>query len=563
MRIPFELPAGWPWSIWFFIITLVVYLLQRFPLTGVFLMIVGAAFWSVLLINLGMFGIVAEAVTGRVSALWLAIPLLYFGGYYAAYENDQRMLAKVRQETASFNAGKRLPFDPRRQDLVIETRGGGVGLSPSEFVESFGLSQAFDSEGRVWLVATEEVCTLINSDRGFLTAGIQAHMITRPGKRRFSTVGTGHCMVMMPGKPDKPVMRVTRAEEEEMRGGLAVRLTTMVAEDSASGKKAAVRSGLASPLKRFPMWIMGCALDSGTPAWRCFHGFMRTTYTQLLPAVPRYSSGAPVVASLLGLHPSDDLASRAIGTERFQPIADRIDAEKVAKEIAILEQMLSAPTEHVKDGWLHHLPNRPAVVAPYAARIFAALEKLQASDRTASDTGKNLWTLIEKMSEETLAPHRPRMVALMRTSVARPWTRDSYMAYSRLDVADRVQRDIVLDRLTLERRNFPAELLPPFCRMGANAPEDVKQRLLALWQARVPDKTNKGWGTQRDRIDVVLYLTLARMGLKQQAGKVEQQYYGPTFLDIWQHIAPASPDEVCVGNPHEIETYFRKAGIRR
>lgn len=35
MRIPIDLPATWPWSIWFFIVTLVVYLLQRFPLTGV------------------------------------------------------------------------------------------------------------------------------------------------------------------------------------------------------------------------------------------------------------------------------------------------------------------------------------------------------------------------------------------------------------------------------------------------------------------------------------------------------------------------------------------------
>ena len=56
-----DLPAGWPWSLWFFAITLIVYLLQRFPLTGVFLMVVGAAFWSVVLINLGVVGIGFEA----------------------------------------------------------------------------------------------------------------------------------------------------------------------------------------------------------------------------------------------------------------------------------------------------------------------------------------------------------------------------------------------------------------------------------------------------------------------------------------------------------------------
>lgn len=560
MRIPFELPAGWPWSIWFFIITLAVYLLQRFPLTGVFLMIVAASLWSVLLINLGMLGITIEAVTGRVSLLWLAIPLLYFGGYYAAYASDQAALAKVAQETTRFNAGKRLAFDPTGQDLLIETRGDGLGLTPSEFVERFGVARAFGSDGRMWLVATADVCTLVNSDHGFLTAGIQAHMITRPGTRRFSRVGTGHCLVMMPGAPDNPIVRITQTQEDQRRRMLPVRITKIVAEDVENGRTVAVRSGIASPLKRFPMWMMGCALDSGTPAWRCFHGFMRDSSTQLLPDMPRYSSGVPVVAQLLGLQETDDFAGRAIGIERFQPIADRIDAQKVAKEVAVLEQMLSAPTEHVKDGWLSHLPNRPAVVALYAPRIFAALETLQASNRRSSDTGKNLWTLVSKMSEETLAPHRPRMVALMRPEVARPWTRDSYMAYSRLDVGNPVQRDILLERLSADNRVI-GELLPPFCRMGASAPPEAKRRLLELWRATTPEPGGADPGRHHHG-ELILYLTLARMGLKEQAGKVEQRYMGRDYRSVWEHITPDSPEEACVGYTSELSSYFYKAGFR-
>ena len=560
MRLHFDLPAGWPWSTWFFVITVVVYLLQRFPLTGVFLMIVGAALWSVVLINLGMIGIVVEAVTGRFTPLWLAIPLLYFGGYYAAYASDRAMLAKVGQETARFNAGKSLPFDPAQQDLLIDTRTDGLGLTPSDFVERYGVPRAFGSDGRVWLVATKDVCTLVNSDHGFMTAGIQARMMTRPGKRRYSTVGTGYCLVMMPGKPDKPVVRLTQKEDETRRGTLPVRITTMTAQDTVSSRTVVVRSGIASPLKRLPMWMMGCALDSGTPAWRCWHGFMRDSFTQLLPGLPRYSSGVPVVAKVLGLQPGDDFAGRAIGTERFQPIADRIDAEKVAKETAILEQMLSAPTGYVRDGWLYHLPNRPAVVAPYAPRIFDALEALQTSDRRSSDTGKNLWRLVEKMPEETLAPYRQRMAAMMRMDVARPWTTDTFMAYSRLDTADPMQRGIVLDRLSSERRVI-GELMPPFCRMGASAPAEVKDRLLALWRATTPKPGGADPG-RHNLGDIILYLTLARMGLKEQAGKVEQRYHGPDYRDIWEHITPDSPEEVCVGYSHDLQMYFRKAGLR-
>jgi hypothetical protein len=207
------------------------------------------------------------------------------------------------------------------------------------------------------------------------------------------------------------------------------------------------------------------------------------------------------------------------------------------------------------------LPNRPAVVAPYAGRIFSALETLQASDRTASDTGNNLWALVEKMPEETLAPHRGRMVALMRPAVAKPWTRSSTRAYSRLDVANPVQRNILLERLSANNR-VVGELLPPFCRMGASAPPEVKQRLLELWRATTPDPNRADPG-RHEHGELILYLTLARMGLKDQAGKVEQRYMGGDYLDVWEHITPDSPEEACVGYAHELSIYFRKAGFPR
>lgn len=106
---------GWPWSLWFFAATLAVYLLQRFPLTGVFLMVVGAAFWSIILVNLGVIGIGAEALTGRVSRLWLLVPLLYFGGYYWLYSRDQAALAGLRAEYERTNQANRSRSTPPRR----------------------------------------------------------------------------------------------------------------------------------------------------------------------------------------------------------------------------------------------------------------------------------------------------------------------------------------------------------------------------------------------------------------------------------------------------------------
>lgn len=558
MRIPIELPAAWPWSIWFFIVTLAVYLLQRFPLTGVFLMIVGAAFWSVLLINAGMIGIVVETLTGRASPVWLAIPALYFGCYYAAYFYDQSTLAGVQKETARFNDGKSLRYDGTVRDLVVTSKGdNGVALTASTLVEQYDVPRAFDGTKNLFTIGTPEVCKLINSDHAFMSAGIQGYMLALRGEG-WRKKNTGFCRVMMPGRPDKPVMELVSHHRQERRGLLGLALVDFVATDSATGASAAVRGGSAGPMKRFPMPVMGCALNSGAPSWECFHGFMRDR-VQLVPGLAKYSGGDEIVARLLGLTRTHDHAATAIGTEVFQPIADRIATEASAKDLANLERMLLAPGEPIKDGWLRYLPDRPDIVAPFAPRIFAALETLKESGQVRfTENAKNLWTLVSRMSGETVASYRPRMAALMQPP-APQYTFDSFDAYKQLDVADPVQRAVLLDRLTGNPRKFVAELLPPFCRMGAAAPPEAKERLLALWKARAPgpDSPNK---QHLDSADVLLYLTLARMGLKSEAGQVEQRYYGPDFRIVWEHVGPETPDDICVGYPNELSTYFRQKG---
>lgn len=65
-----------PISLLGLVATGVVYLLQVIPLTGIFLMFALAMFWSVVLINGSMIGVVIEALVGRVSAVGLLRRLL-------------------------------------------------------------------------------------------------------------------------------------------------------------------------------------------------------------------------------------------------------------------------------------------------------------------------------------------------------------------------------------------------------------------------------------------------------------------------------------------------------
>lgn len=546
-----DLPAGWPWSLWFFAATIAVYLLQRFPITGIFLMIVGAAFWSVILINLGVIGIGLEALVGRVSRLWLIVPLAYFGGYYLLYAKDQAALAGLRAQYARDNAGQSLPFDPARQDLLIEKGKGDFHPGAFAFVQSFGLKRVFE-DGRVHFMGNAEACALLRGNDIYRSAGVYSFGFFTEGKVGRRRMVAGHCSIYAPGQPDKPVLRIV-SDDVASKAGMAVRTQTLRLRDEASGRAIEVKTGTASPLKRFPMLAMGCALNSGAASWDCFIGFLRDGFTPLTPDNPGSNA---IVAKALGLKRSDDYAAIATGPEVLRAIGDAADANLVKEELALLERMLADPSVHQKDGWFWHLPNRPDVVAPYAARIFAALRTLQNSDVRGSETGRNLWRLAAVLPDEALAPHRAEMVEWLRPENARPWTAAEGTIYTRLDVRDPTQSGIVLNRLETSKGDLPVSLLPAFCRMGATAPQEVKQRLLAVWRARAP-KPDKRGKVDRSSNDTILYLTLARMGLKQDAGKVEQRYYGSTFLEVWEKVTPDSPEAVCVGSSHALNNYFR------
>lgn len=556
MRIQ-DLPmlTGLPWSLWFFIFTAIVFLLQLFPLTGIFLMFVLAPLWSVILINLGMAGIGLEALVGRVSRVWLVLPLLWFGGYYLAYANDQRLLARLKAETVRFNAGKMMPFDPATQDLLFEKGKGDFHPSAFSLIQFYGLRRAFDAEGgRVHFLGDAAACAALRGNDVFRSANVYAmgfHTAGPIGKRRPVK---GFCGIQAPGTPDRPVVRVVSETILSRSSWMPVRTEELTIRDDRTGREVALRTGIAAPLKRWPMLAIGCTLNSGAPSWNCSAGFLRDGFTPLT-AKSDAGQDSAIVAAGLGLQRSDNLAAIASGPDVLSAYGEAADQALVAKELAILEAMLADPLVYLKDGWFYHLPNRPAIIAPYAGRIFAALGVLQTSDTRGSETGRNLWRLAAALPDEAIAPYRARLTDWLAPAQTRPWTKQTGEIYTRLDIADPVARDIVLHRLETERGDLQTSLLPPFCRMGRAAPDDTKQRLLAIWRSRAP----KGDKSDRDRAsnDVKLYVTLLRMGLKDEAGEVEQRYYGPTFIGIWNEVSPDTADDICALSVNDLSNRYR------
>lgn len=550
------MPQGWPWSMWFLAIALVVAVLQRFPIPGIFLMAVAAMFWSIILVNAGMIGIAWEVLIGRVGKAWLILPLVYFGGYYLAVGLERIILRGVSAELIAFNAGKGLAFDPDRHDLVLENGKGDLNLSVQSLLIQFALPRGFERD-QVYFLGTKDACTLAGSDY-YRPAGVGAWGGSFAGWARNDKSAADFCMIHAPGCPERPVVRVVSDQSNERRGLLPLRVASYQLRDEISGAVCDVRSIRVSLLSLFPKPVIGGWLNSGKASWEFSAGFARSR-PQLLPTFTKgkqESSEAEILGRALGLAPSQDLAARAFGVDAVKGIADAADRDSIARETAVLEAMLSDPRVHQRNGWFRHLTSRPEVVTPYAGRIFAALGELQHSDLRGSEAGRNLWRLAAALPEAELAPFWSKVIEWLGPARAKSWTVKTDEIYARLDGAVPAERAILLHRLESQQGDLQTDLLTSFCRMGTSAPAEVKQRLLGIWQARTPELTKRK--AQRGQSDVRLYFTLARLGLKEQAGQVVQQYQGSTFAAIWSEVAADTHGELCDASRHDLTNHFRR-----
>lgn len=559
--ISLSLPQGWPVSLWFLIAAVIVVVLQRIPFTGIILMFALAMFWSVFLINAAMIGITWEALNGKVGKAWLILPALYFGGYYLAYGWERLAVQRITNELATFNADKHLPFDPAARDLVFEKGKGDMHISLAPLLETHDLTRYFEDE-RVNFIGSSEACKLAREELA-KTSGIQASWLSTSRGRGLRGLSAkprpagGPCTITAPGRPDRPVLRITSDLTSEQRQLVPLQIMDLTLRDETSGETRQVRSIKASLLSPFPMPVIGYALNSGAPSWEGFAGFMRSRSRPL----PAYGADQPapgpldILARTLGLERSADPASRAVGAETVAALTQAADKALTDKELAILEAMLADPMVYHRNGWFYHLPQRPAVVAPYAGRIVAALGQLQSSEERVSETGRNLWRLLAALPDADLAPHRAKLVEWLDPANARDWTRRTGEIYARLDAAVPAERAILLQRLEANRGDLETRLLPGFCRMGSAAPAEVKHRLLAIWQARAPDPAKPR--DERGQDDVQLYFTLARLGLKAQAGQVVQRYFGPTYAAIWSDVKADTHEELCRATLNDLTNHFR------
>lgn len=293
---------AYPRSFGFFFATVVVFMLQLLPPIGIFLMILGAAVWSVVLINAGMIGTVVEAVRGQVSRSWLILPGAFYGSYFGALAVDYATLYHLRAQYDAANEAVAVAFDPERQSLVVDREQDGIDW----LFHHYRLPVIYETNPNVpeGFLATRMIdrtaCKAISGRPSRSDIGIHTFSFQDGETFDRQTWETRFCDVRMPESPTSPLLKVTAHQEKAYHGVLPItRITTTII--TPDGKRFRLLGGYAAPFRWFPMPVLGCALNSGDPRWECDASFLRQRFTPIISGDTRFNRDSAALARALGL----------------------------------------------------------------------------------------------------------------------------------------------------------------------------------------------------------------------------------------------------------------------
>jgi len=529
-----------PKSLLFFVATGLVFALQTIPVIGIFLMFMLAMFWSVLLINAGMIGIAIEAASGRVSRLWLIVPVLSYGGYVAIAAQDHLTLRRLSAAYDAANARVTIPFDPAHQALVFEKGEYGAWLT-----QNFALPVAYSaysnvSEGyRSYRMMGRDVCARVRRTPALKASSVYTFGFFDGDAIRTRKMETRFCKLSMPEKPGSPQLRVTRKEEAGYRGLLPVRLvtTTVTAQD---GKRYELLGGTASPLSWIPMPVMGCGLNSGNASWDCEAEFLRDRFAPIVSGKTRYNRDTLVLARVLGLKPVA-IKDRKGGDPALvlAKIAEVEDAT-LKRQLANIDAMIADPVAKVKDWQIGAVLTHPEALGARADAIMNGVERAAAvtgGDRLrARESGRILVRLLVSLPRDRVIQFGPRILALYANADDQSWLWKSGALLTRLGQSGVDARPYLI-KPGASGRNVNGATIEALCRVGWVGHAVFGPVLLAMWE-KLQDDTDPD--TRRD-----LFVAMRRVGITPPPLPNDPRNQLAQLQTEWADVSPQSPPRVC------------------
>jgi hypothetical protein len=308
-----------------FLLTAAAFLLQMFPLTGMVLMILAAPFWSVITVNLGFILVIADVVAGTLPRWALALPVIYFGGYFVAAGASHIEARSLANGILADNASRNLAFDPNRESLFFESRGpalsAGSDFSLDTLIESYAINSAY----RRW--ETSKVCPIYGAvelrswgcAQGSGVIATDGNGCLTTTQAIWASSGSrllkGICRAYTPVKSLTPTITLQRTAVQSKKNMMIEAGIETFELRRSEGASIQIKAGYVYPLAWLPIPIMGCMPRDwaggarGTfpvvNGWICAIYFARDFMTPLGAARDGKPRGATdAIAGALKLPPS-------------------------------------------------------------------------------------------------------------------------------------------------------------------------------------------------------------------------------------------------------------------
>ncbi len=562
-----------PKSILLFLFTGVLFLVQHIPIVGVFLMILGAPHWSVVTINLGFILMVKEAWDGRLPRATVVLPVLYFSIYAGLTIAGHRQLFQLRQEVARNNQAVHVAFDPKQNDLLVETKvvkgsTSPLGNVPEDLVEAYDIPVAYGDNGnpRVashvsYRVVAKKTCDAIGrGDPNVVSLAFQQNGAFNVNLR----------LLRQPEDPTKPVLTVAVKEAVETQDWVLPTKVSTIALTDASNQSFTLKGGTAAPFTWLPAPVIGCALDSATPQWRCFAEFERDAYEPLAGKNSLdlgHNTNTAAIAAALGLI-ATPASGRISETATDPTVAQNLKSYQEKEHANELKRFHDLVTDLALPGWqFPYLLQHPELTAADAPAMVQALQR--AEEVTTSTRGGRphnvlkyhnnnirfvLSDMIVRLPEDAYAPLVPQLAEAARADAKNTesgvgWSLQSQapaFIFRLGDAAPAGMADLFAATLQAEHapRDAQTTAVLGLCRAGSEYAPKVKDDLLRLFAST--SRYNGG----SMYLHSALYVTLLRMGMKDAVvndptdGRRDRVFQW--YQDKFATVTPASPKEVCV-----------------
>lgn len=528
-----------PASLIFLVATGVVFLLQMVPFIGIFLMFMLAMFWSVMLVNAAMIGTAIEALIGRVSRLWLVLPLAFYGGYWFIAAQDHQALRTLGASYDAANARVVTQFDPDRHALVFDGDNADTALVHNYALPVvYSLDKGTPEGFRSHRMMESAVCAKVHETRALQASRIYAfgfHDGDRIGSRKLAK---DFCGLSMPERPELPMVRVARLEEKVTEGSLPVtRATTIVTMPG--GRTFRLLGGVAAPLRWFPMPVMGCALNSGGPSWDCDAGFWRKGFTPIVSGDTRYGRDSRVLAKALGLKPVAIADRKGGDATRVTEKIAVVERETLARQLAAIDAMVADPLMKDPEWDVGVVASRPDALVSRADAIMTGVERAAAvtGDQRyrARESGRILAGLLPPLPRDRFVGFGPRILALYARADDEHWLWEVEALIRRLgDLGPAALPHLVNRRASTRSVNGAG--IEGLCRVGPVGRAAAEPVLLERWR-----KTKRFDRDERK----ALFVAMRRIGTKPPPLANDERNFHADLERDWGDVTPASPPRVC------------------